>query len=100
MGDGERDDVAVVEEEQAGDEAPDERDGREDGVGQMREGEERGGGERGEVRLRRDEDEKAAEEDVLQENLLDEGPERVAPVARDETLRRCAERGVCAGVRR
>ena len=35
--DGERDDVAVVKEEQAGDESPDECDGREDGVGQMRE---------------------------------------------------------------
>ena len=61
-----------------------ERDGREDGVGQMRGGEEQGGGERGDVWLRRDEDEKAPEEDVLQKDLLDEGPERVAPVARDE----------------
>ena len=79
--DGERNDVAVVEEEQAGEESPEQRDGREDGVGQMRRSEEHGCGERGEVRLRWDEDEKAAEEDVLQEDLLDEGPESVAPVA-------------------
>jgi hypothetical protein len=82
--DGKWNDVAVVEEEQAGEEAPKERDGREDGIGQVRGGEEHGGGERCDVRLRWDEDEEAAEEDVLQENLLDERPESIAPVARDE----------------
>src|SRR5215469_6700293 len=47
--DGERDDVAVVEEEQAGEETPEKRDGREDGVGQVCEGEDDCCGECGEA---------------------------------------------------
>lgn len=83
MRDGQGVEVSVAKEEQACGQAEGEGDHSEDRAGQVRDGEDGCGGERGEAGAGQKTAE-TAEEEVLQEKLLDEGPEGVSPVAFEE----------------
>lgn len=73
--------IAVVQEEQAGNEPPDQRHRGQDGAGHVGEREDGCGGERGERGPPRQKPQKTYQEDVLQEELLEERPEGISPVA-------------------
>jgi hypothetical protein len=75
--------VSKVKEEQARGQSHDEGDAGEDGIGQVRDGEDGRRSQRGEM-CAVDETAEAAKEEVLQQKLLDEGPEGVSPVAFEE----------------
>ena len=76
-------DVAVVQKDQAGGASPEQRKRREDWIGQVRAGEERGGGEQGDDGPP-NEPQQAQQEEVEEQELLQEGPDGVGPVALGE----------------
>src|SRR5579859_1322959 len=71
--------VAIAKKDEAGGDAPDQGDRREDGIGQMREREEGGSCERGGGGCW-EHARHAGKEETLHEELLDEGPQRIGPI--------------------
>ena len=79
---GQRIEIAIVEKEQAGGEAPKQGDGHENGAGQMGRGEDERGDEGGEFWVGKQAQD-AREKKALNQELLHEGPEDVARIGPD-----------------
>lgn len=83
VGDAESVDVSILKEEEASEDSPDQGNGSEDGIGDMRDGEDSGcGDDRGS--FARQQTQKAEQEIALQDELLHERPDDVGPTVLED----------------